>query len=626
MDKKIKIIDIESIKKDINLINFMGNELFITKQLNNYYLLSRICPHMGGLIRQEKNKLFCPLHNYYYSKDGKCDKSTVNANSIKLILEEQYLVAEAKDLHKLELKNNFPRNKNSKKLDISKVQDIPKINLHSHATLEFNFKNMNILFDPWLDGPAMLGSWRQYPKPIIGGSDLNPDFIIITHQHSDHFHLPTLKAIGRDKLIIFPDFKNGRIASFLKQNNFTNFKALDFEERFQLSSKSFITFYRPNSLFLDSIAFLEKDSFRFLNLNDAGLNPKIADKIGPVHLLASVFSSGASGYPLCWEHLCKDQKNEIMIKACKGKLEMLLQSISMYQADFIMPIASHLKLWLEEHSNYRKSIINNNINDVIKFFELNTKTQNLIPLIPGDSYELASNTFLNRKYEKGIIYNKEYVEKQLRKDRQEFKGSLISWGYFNLEYNRKKVLKHFEEDLDAAYLNTEEEVYLLITIYGEIKDEIIFHFKNGKFFQSEIVKDNISLVKMNILDKVLMQIVSGNISWDEAKIGYWIKWWRNTSKTHSLMTRTMQGPNISNFEFANKKYGQGKIVNNTPINEILNNAPNANEILKSHNLYCLGCSLSPWETIEDASKAHGLTEKQKASLYKQLEVILKSKN
>ena len=145
MDKKIKIIDIESIKKDINLINFMGNELFITKQLNNYYLLSRICPHMGGLIRQEKNKLFCPLHNYYYSKDGKCDKSTVNANSIKLILEEQYLVAEAKDLHKLELKNNFPRNKNSKKLDISKVQDIPKINLHSHATLEFNFKNISSL-------------------------------------------------------------------------------------------------------------------------------------------------------------------------------------------------------------------------------------------------------------------------------------------------------------------------------------------------------------------------------------------------------------------------------------------------------------------------------------------------
>ena len=49
---------------------------------------------------------------------------------------------------------------------------------------------------------------------------------------------------------------------------------------------------------------------------------------------------------------------------------------------------------------------------------------------------------------------------------------------------------------------------------------------------------------MKIKDIILINIISGYLSWDEAKVGYWIKWWRNTKKAHGSLTRAMQSPKL----------------------------------------------------------------------------------
>ncbi len=621
MPSRTKIIKLKELKSDINLVNYKGKEFFITKNEDKFFLISRTCPHMGGLIQKKDKRLFCPLHNWWFYKDGICKNSTQNAFSIKLEIEGNYLTANANELIEFE-GTNYQKNNKCNKLDFKKLNDIPKINLHSHASLELEFREKIILFDPWLDGPAMLGSWRQYPKPIVSGSDLDPDYIIITHEHSDHFHLPTLKAIGKDKLIIFPDFKNNRISSFLKKNNFNNFKALDFEKKFQIEANTYITFFRPKSLFLDSIALFERNSFRFLNLNDAGLNPNIADRIGPVHLLACIFSTGASGYPLCWSQLSDSEKKEIMINACNGRLEMLVQAISMYKSDFIIPFASHVRFWLEQHKKYRNTLITNNINNVIGFFKQKKKMDHLIPLIPGDSYDLMNNYFLKKTYNKDKIYDKDYIEKELNEDRKSFKGSLLCFGYSDYEYSLDNIVKYFEK-LDSTYLNIEEEVFLKINIYGKREDSLIFLFRNGKFEKKSQINKNISLIKMKVLDKVIMQIINGNLSWDEAKVGYWIEWWRNTPRVHNLLTRTMQGPNISNKEFCLSNPKDIFTTEVTPISEILKKITGSNELLEKYGLFCNGCSLSPWETIEDAAKAHNLSKAQKNQLDKDFQILLK---
>ena len=128
---------------------------------------------------------------------------------------------------------------------------------------------------------------------------------------------------------------------------------------------------------------------------------------------------------------------------------------------------------------------------------------------------------------------------------------------------------------------------------------------------------------MKIMDKILMQIIGGRLSWDEAKVGYWIEWWRDTPKVHNLMTRTMQGPNISNLEFASSFSDTDLHYQSIPISEVLRNVSGAEDLFKRFGMFCKGCSLSPWESIEDAANAHNLTASQKIKLNKELKLLLK---
>ena len=71
--------------------------------------------------------------------------------------------------------------------------------------------NKTILTDPWYDVPSFNGAWIQYPPVIDDWKSIKPDLIFITHEHSDHFHLKTLKGFKNNIPIYFPAFPNKRI-------------------------------------------------------------------------------------------------------------------------------------------------------------------------------------------------------------------------------------------------------------------------------------------------------------------------------------------------------------------------------------------------------------------------------
>ncbi len=46
------------------------------------------------------------------------------------------------------------------------------------------------------------------------------------------------------------------------------------------------------------------------------------------------------------------------------------------------------------------------------------------------------------------------------------------------------------------------------------------------------------------------------------------------------------------------------------LGEIVMKHPEAVEIMLKHGLHCVGCQVANWETIEQGSRAHGMTEKE----------------
>jgi len=66
-----------------------------------------------------------------------------------------------------------------------------------------------------------------------------------------------------------------------------------------------------------------------------------------------------------------------------------------------------------------------------------------------------------------------------------------------------------------------------------------------------------------------------------------------------------------------------KITRNSKIDEILRINPNSAEILFEAGIYCIGCSMAQFETLEQGLKVHGFNKKQIDDLIKRLNEIPK---
>ena len=53
------------------------------------------------------------------------------------------------------------------------------------------------------------------------------------------------------------------------------------------------------------------------------------------------------------------------------------------------------------------------------------------------------------------------------------------------------------------------------------------------------------------------------------------------------------------------------ITKETTIGELVQRHPHAAEVLTEYGLHCIGCNVSPFETIEQGFKGHGIDDDKK---------------
>ena len=110
------------------------------------------------------------------------------------------------------MKSSFRRPASS-----GKMQDRIEIQFLNHASFLITSGSVKILFDPWFSGPVFNRSWRllsEIPSPdeMLHGVT----HVVISHEHPDHFHFPSLKRVSqvaRQKVtLIFPNRQNPEFA------------------------------------------------------------------------------------------------------------------------------------------------------------------------------------------------------------------------------------------------------------------------------------------------------------------------------------------------------------------------------------------------------------------------------
>jgi len=239
---------------------------------------------------------------------------------------------------------------------------VMEIEFISHACFIVRTNGKIIVCDPWLIGKAFNNSWALLSKP--GRVDWDEvDYIFISHEHPDHFSLPTLKSIDletrRNITILYQKHASKRMLKAFLNLGFINIIELPL---YKWKSMDGFKLYCGSAGSMDSFLAIRDGQHTVLNLNDCIFNEKqykyIKREIGPINFLFTQFSFAN------WVGNQRDEYNEGL-----KKIEDIKSQIEIFMPSYTIPFASFIYF-----CNLENSRMNDWINTPLKISECNLPT------------------------------------------------------------------------------------------------------------------------------------------------------------------------------------------------------------------------------------------------------------
>lgn len=151
-----------------------------------------------------------------------------------------------------------------------------------HATLMVKEDGAPIIAtDPWLIGSAYWRSWwlEKYPTKEEIEDVRRSENVYVTHSHPDHFHYPSLRHVGKRK-ILHPRYPRYDVPDFLEENGFAGEVLEPWQWRQIGKNARMMSIPVPID---DSILIIETPNAFVLNFNDSAPRPAylrlIRDKV-----------------------------------------------------------------------------------------------------------------------------------------------------------------------------------------------------------------------------------------------------------------------------------------------------------------------------------------------------------
>ena len=582
----------------------IDDDPYILSQTDNEIILfSAICPHLHNVVSElEADCWKCPSHEWIFDPKSGCSINTPNESLTKfsVLIEDGVLFADIPEKMKQNIKN------------FSGEKILPKITLVGNAAILVQWESYNFLFDPWIEGPAVFGSWITYPPSNIRVDDLPKIHgIFISHEHSDHFHEFTLKKFDKHIPIFVPDFDNGRLEFRLKKLGFSNITSLKSGIGFQLSDKVRITSFSSGSVWNDSIFFMQLGNFSILNINDAGFNWSLKTIIKDIDLLCIQFSP-ASGYPATWNHISEKSKLDLMHKRNDGMLHMIKGLVEILNPKFILPFANFNQLYLPEHRKFVEIQPRNSPQSVVDTLE--EFDVNVLNIIPGESWDGKNNSFQRT----GNMYqNTNLLETVIEDEELIDKNKKFVPKDFDLTFND---IKNYFEDFHDSEISKEigDYDFILEIVNGHEIIHSVIKFSNGKIScENTNSSSKNTYMYMKCPGPIVQEIIKNDLSWDEIQSGYWCEFDRNPDVYNIGLWKLLHAPWRARLSFQKSKSIQ--ISDKTSIADIIENGNKETiKILEKFGLYCAGCEASIGENMKDGCSIHGLTDDETHKLISEI--------
>ena len=177
-----------------------------------------------------------------------------------------------------------------------------QIQLVSHASVLIRTEDVQIWTDPWLTGKVFNNSWTLLHEPAWDPAWLDSiDYIWISHEHPDHFNIPTLRALPeafkRRVTVLFQSSNSDKMFAALRRLGFAHTLALPHRQILALHGRTRVYCYQIGQM--DSCLAVLGDDTSVLNINDAEADTqdcrRMRADLGTVHVVLNQFSLAGYG-------------------------------------------------------------------------------------------------------------------------------------------------------------------------------------------------------------------------------------------------------------------------------------------------------------------------------------------
>lgn len=259
-----------------------------------------------------------------------------------------------------------------------------KITFLNHSAVLVDSGKTKILCDPWFSGLAFHDAWSLLFEDTYDLNDIDYDYIWISHEHPDHFSIPTLKKLIKPKKFLFQKTQDKKVKEYLESKGH---EVIELEHKKEIFIEDIQVISIVCYGFDCSILFKFEDGTSFLNINDARvelknhLETEILDFIKPnkLNLVASQFSyaNWAGNFddkkmPIHKQKIA-DNKNKYIIDTVKPEALLLFASFVYYchEENFYWNKKSIFKHVLNELKNSQTKLILPKPNQTVDLLKLN---------------------------------------------------------------------------------------------------------------------------------------------------------------------------------------------------------------------------------------------------------------
>jgi UDP-MurNAc hydroxylase len=188
----------------------------------------------------------------------------------------------------------------------------PIIKFYGHACFAVMNGDTSVVTDPWFSAQgAFLGSWAQFPDNSHVPCDLVREsaFIVLSHDHQDHFDLNFLRTVSADTVIVVPNYHHSRLRDTLRRELPNRVFTVDDRQPIELGNDIvLIPVLQPIPVWDDCALLFRVGGRTIVNLNDAKLPAAdlnwIARNFRVDYLLLQY--SGANWHPHAYQYSAEE--------------------------------------------------------------------------------------------------------------------------------------------------------------------------------------------------------------------------------------------------------------------------------------------------------------------------------